>query len=181
MEQISTHDDAWGEATFSRVIRPHRSAGPRVLAQLLLLLAVPWTVASMVFVALGAWPVSAFFGLEAFLLGGAFWLNHRSAHAFEAIGLTSGELIVERVDAVGRRRSWSFQPGWLRLRPLLRNGRHTGIELRSHGRRLIIGSFLPPDDIPRLAADLGRAIHRLTAPAERQEVHQPKPSTSSME
>lgn len=153
-----------GETTFSRIIRPHRSAGPRVLAQLLLLLAVPWTLASVVFVALGAWPVSGFFGLEAILLGTAFWLNHRSARAFEAIGLTSGELTVERVNSVGRRRLWSFQAGWLRLRPVLRNGRHTGIELRSHGRRLIIGAFLPPDDIPRLAADLGRAIHRLSVP-----------------
>lgn len=152
------------DVVFSRVIHPHRSAGPRVLAQLLLLLAIPWTVASVVFVAMGAWPVSGFFGIEALLLGGAFWLNHRSARAFEAIGLTSGELTIERVDTVGRRHSWSFQPGWLRLRPLSRNGRCTGIELRSHGRRLVIGSFLPPDDIPQLAADLGQAIQRLSTP-----------------
>ena len=149
---------------FSRVIRPHRSAGPRTLARLLMLLAIPLSATSVVFLSIGAWPVTGFLGLDAVLVGGAFWLHQHSSRAFETIGLTAGALTVERVDAFGRRRSWTFEPGWLNVRPISRNGRHAGLELRSHGRSLIIARFLPPEQIPLLASDLGQAISRLTSP-----------------
>lgn len=146
---------------FRRIIRPHRSGDARTLVRIMLLLSIPWTIGAMVFMAVGAWPVSGFFGLEVILLGSALWLNHRRQRAFETIGLTAAELTVERVDERGRRQSWRFQPQWLRLIPRNRDGRMVGLELRSHGRSLVIARFLPPDEIGDLAGDLSHALDRL--------------------
>ena len=83
---------------FRRVLRPHRSAGGMMLFRVLLLVAMALTALSMTFIALGAWPVSGFLGLELVLLGGAFWLNERRLRTHETIDLTNSVLIVERID-----------------------------------------------------------------------------------
>ena len=149
---------------FRRVLRPHRSAGGIVLFRVLLLLAMALTALSMTFIALGAWPVSGFLGLELVLLAGAFWLSERRLRTHETIDLTESVLIVERIDGRGRRQRWTFQPHWLRLRTLDRDGRSVGLELRSHGHSLVVGAFLTPDEIAELGRTLGDALRRLSAP-----------------
>lgn len=153
-----------GSVLFRRVLRPHRSAGGLVLFRVLLLLAIALTALSMTFIALGAWPVSGFLGLELVLLAGAFWLNERQRRMCETIDLTERELVVERIDSRGRRQRWAFQPHWLRLRALVRDGRNVGLELRSHGRSLVIGAFLSPEEIDELGRMLEDALRRLSAP-----------------
>ncbi len=63
--------DAW--------LRPHRSLTRRGLALVLALAAIPGFVMAIVFMSLGAWPVSGFLGLDVVLLYGAFRLNNRAA------------------------------------------------------------------------------------------------------
>ncbi len=149
---------------FRRILFPHRSAGGIVLFRVLLLLAFTLTALSMTFIALGAWPVSGFLGLELVLLAGAFWLNERRGRMYEIIALTERELVVERVDSGGRRQRWAFQPHWLRLRTHVQNGRNVGLELRSHGRSLVVGTFLAPEEIAELGVMLEDAIRRLSGP-----------------
>lgn len=149
---------------FRRILLPHRSAGGIVLLRVLLLLAIVLTALSMAFVALGAWPVSGFLGLELILLAGAFWLNERRGRMHEIIALTERELIVERIDTGGRRQRWAFQPHWLRLRMRVHGGRNVGLELRSHGRSLVVGAFLAPEEIAELGVLLDDALRRLSAP-----------------
>jgi uncharacterized membrane protein len=149
---------------FRRVLRPHRSAGGMMLFRVLLLVAMALTTLSMTFIALGAWPVSGFLGLELVLLGGAFWLNEQRLRTHETIDLTNHVLIVERIDARGRRQRWTFQPYWLRLRAVERDGRRTGLELRSHGHSLVVGAFLTPEEITELGRTLGMALRQLSAP-----------------
>ena len=149
---------------YRRILRPHRSAGGPLLFRVLLLLAMALTALSMVFIALGAWPVSGFLGLELVLLAGAFWLNERTRQTAETIDLTERVLIVERIDSRGRRQRWTFQPHWLRLREVSRNGRNIGLELRSHGQSLVIGAFLTSEEIVELGRTLNNALRALSAP-----------------
>ncbi len=152
------------EIHFRRVLFPHRSAGGVILFRVLLLLAIVLTALSMAFIALGAWPVSGFLGLELVLLAGAFWFNVRRRLMHETIDLTERKLIVERFDSYGGRHRWTFQPHWLRLCIQCRDGRNTGLELRSHGRSIVVGAFLAPDEIGELGLMLEDALRRLSVP-----------------
>ena len=82
------------------------------------------------------------------------------------LSLTEDALTVVR-ECPGRSpRRWSFQPYWLRV--VVADGElGGGIELRSHGRSVAVGTFLSATERQRLAADLGQALAPLSglAPA----------------
>ncbi len=67
------------------------------------------------FVAIGAWPVFGFFGLDVALVYVAFRLNYRSARRSETLRLAGDAFTVERVSVRGERQVWRFQPFWLRV------------------------------------------------------------------
>ena len=138
---------------FSTVLRPRRSVGAGALRAVLLAVAVGWLGVGLVFAAVGAWPVSGFMGLEVLLLGGAFWLSHRTGRGFESIDLTEQRLTVRRVGHRGDQRRWSFHPHWLRIAEA-----PAGVELRSQGRSLIVGAFLAADECRALADSLRQAL-----------------------
>jgi uncharacterized membrane protein len=99
-------------------------------------------VTGMVFLAMGAWPVLGFFGLDAGLVYLAFRLNYRSGRLFETVELTPDLLTVTRVHPSGKRESFDFNPYWVRV--LLAEGPQGRTELRLalHGRELSFGRFL---------------------------------------
>ncbi len=142
---------------FDAVLHPHRSLGPRGFMILMLALAGASFVTGVVFVAMGAWPVFGFFGLDVVLLWWAFRANFRSANQFERVRLTDRRLTVERA-AGGRVRSWEFEPAWARID--LDEAREEDAELAiaSHGRRLVFGRFLSPAERVDLAHALRRAL-----------------------
>ena len=51
----------------------------------------------VVFYLVGAWPVDAFFGLDAVLIYWAFRVNYRAADAYEEVTVTPSELRVRKV------------------------------------------------------------------------------------
>ena len=151
-----------GAVLYSVVLRPHRSLGVKAIRQVMLIVAFVWLVVGMVFVIAGAWPVMPFLGLEVVLLYGALMLNHRAGDVFEAINLTEKALTVRRVNPWGKQSDFSFQPDWLQVNiddPPTPTSR---LELRSHGKSLIIGSFLLPGERLELARSLRRELDRLT-------------------
>jgi uncharacterized membrane protein len=74
---------------------------------------------------------------------------------------------VRRVLPSGTARSWSFQPFWLRIEMDERPRADSQITLMSHGKRLIIGSFLSPAEKRDLARALREALNlaRMPQPA----------------
>ena len=64
---------------FERVLLPHRSLPPHGFYVLMGLLGVTSIAVGIGFVAIGAWPICGFFGLDIALLYLAFRLNYRSA------------------------------------------------------------------------------------------------------
>ena len=145
---------------FERVLLPHRSLPSRNFHLLMGLLGLVSLAAGVGFVAVGAWPVIGFFGLDVALVYLAFRLNYRTARQSETIRLADDTFTVERVSVRGERRNWRFQPFWVRV--ILEERRDTSNRLlvASHGRSLVIGDFVPPATRRELAVTLRDALTR---------------------
>jgi uncharacterized membrane protein len=148
---------------YDAVLSPHRSLPPRGFAVLMLGLAAVSFCVSLAFVLHGAWPVTPFFGLDVLLVWWAFRINYRHAKLREELRLTEESLTVERVSVYGERRRWQFQPFWLRV-TLEEKDEHTSrLVLASHGRSLVVGSFLGPAERRGVASALKDALSRWRA------------------
>jgi uncharacterized membrane protein len=153
---------------YSAILRPHRSAGARATRIVIGIVAVIWLIPSIVFAVVGAWPVLPFAGVELLALYALLRLNQRAADTMEAINLSRSALTVHRVDHWGKRSSVSFPPNWLQVNVDPLGPVDNRLELRSHGRSVIIASFLMPQERVELARALRRELARLA--------HAPQPA-----
>jgi len=145
---------------YTAVLKPHRSLPPKGFAVLMLAMAGVSFCIGLAFVLHGAWPVSPFFGLDVALVYLAFRLNYRQARQREELRLSDDSFTVDRVSIYGERRRWQFQPFWLRVR-LEEKDEHTNrLVLTSHGRSLVLGSFLGPEERRGAAKGLIDALAR---------------------
>ena len=151
---------ASGRPFFERVLLPHRSLDLRRFHLLMGLLGLISLAAGMGFVAVGAWPVIGFFGLDVALVYLAFRLNYRTARQSETIRLADDTFTVERVSVRGERRNWRFQPFWVRVILEERPDTSNRLLVTSHGRSLVIGDFAPPAMRRELAATLRDSLTR---------------------
>ena len=87
-----------------------------------------------------------FFGLDIALLYLAFRLSYRSGRLRETIRVTADEVVVRRIAPNGRTTEWRFNPYWLRVALDDPVEHHSQIILTSHGRSLVIGPFLAPEE-----------------------------------
>ena len=85
------------ECVFERVLLPHRSLPPRGFHVLMLLLGLISLAVGIGFVAIGAWPVCGFFGVDVAALYLAFRLSYRSARQREILRLAGDDFTVERI------------------------------------------------------------------------------------
>lgn len=163
MEQASHAGVEPGEPLLlDLVLYPYRSLTPRGFALVMAVLATIGLVAGILFVAVGAWPVVGFFGVDVALVYWCLRSNFRAARLHETVQLTERVLTIRRVSAHGRVQSWTFQPHWLRVE--LPEANEVGaapagrLTLSSHGRSLAIGGFLAPDERAGLARTLRQAL-----------------------
>jgi len=147
-------------------LRPNRSLSPRGFRWLMGVLVAISFFAGLAFVSIGAWPVFGFFGLDVLLIWLAFRASYRSGNLFEYLRLTRDRLDVTRIHPSGRKQRWTFQPWWVRVslpRPVEHESQLT---LSSHGRSLVVGAFLTPDERGEVADALEDALHKVrSAPA----------------
>ncbi len=149
-------DDSCRE--FSAVLTPYRSLSRRGFVVMMAAVSAVCFTAGLVFAMAGAWPILGFFVLDVLLIYSAFNLNYRSARAYETIAISGNELTVTKVHASGRSNSWTFNPYWARVKLTARNGRASQLLLSSHGRALVLGSFLSEDERQDFAAALSSAL-----------------------
>jgi uncharacterized membrane protein len=143
---------------FERVLSPHRSLPPCNFHMLMGLLGLISFAAGVGFVAIGAWPVFGFFGLDVALVYVAFRLNYRTARQSETIRLADDVFSVERVSVRGERRNWRFHPFWVKVILEERPDTSNRLLVASHGRSLVIGDFAPPATRRELTATLRDAL-----------------------
>lgn len=130
------------------------AAGFRVLAGLLIGAA---GLGSVVFAAIGAWPVAGFLGAEVLL---AAWLisrhARRSATAMEEVAIEGGRLVIRARDAGGRENLAELDAYWARLERR-EDGR---LVLVSRQRRVEVGRFLSEAERDAFAQALADALSR---------------------
>lgn len=149
---------------FDAILHPHRSLSRRGFAILMAVVATVCLTVGGAFYLIGAWPVFGLFGLDVAILYWAFRVNYLSARRYEKVRLTSDRLIVERVCPSGIRNTWSFQPTWLNVAIDDPPEHHSQVTLSSHGRSLVVGSFLSPDERLDFANALRDALARARRP-----------------
>jgi len=144
---------------FSAVLTPHRSLGPRGFLIFMIVLGGLSFVAGVVFLLAGAWPIFGFLGLDVLLVYWAFRLNYRAATAYEQVTVTPSELTVRKVSHRGGAQEWRLNPVWVRLhRDVHEEFGLQRLFLESHGRRLSIAGFLPPQEKESFALALSGAL-----------------------
>lgn len=150
---------------FTATLSPQRSLDRRGLWIAAGVLGVAGTAIAVLFLALGAWPVVGFVGIEIALVIAVLLLHHRLGRTTEEVVLDARALTVTR--RRGRRTvtRWEFPPGWLRVTMVDdEHGRPAGVLLASHGRRLAVGRFLTPEEQAAFAAALRAALAAWRAP-----------------
>lgn len=149
---------------FDAILRPHRSLSPFGFRLLMTFAAGGLLAVGSLFWVIGAWPVIGFCGLEFVLLYGGFRLNYRAAQAYERLRLSDEGLEVSRVRPNGAVAGvWCVQPGWLRVDIDNPPEHDSQLTLSSHGRRMIVGSFLTPEERLEVAEALRDALDRWRA------------------
>jgi uncharacterized membrane protein len=140
------------------VLRPHRSLGPKGFVILMSILAFISFIAGCAFLAIGAWPVFGFFGLDVLLVYVAFRLNYRSGRLYETVEVTPDEFTITRVHPSGKTERFACNSYWARVR--LAEGRDGRTDLRLHlqGKELSFGRFLTDDERHDFARALNGAL-----------------------
>jgi uncharacterized membrane protein len=144
---------------FSALVRPHRSLNRTGFLVVMTFVIVVSFAAGVAFLWMGAWPVLAFFGLDALAIYWAFRIYFRNAKAREEILMTPSELRVRRVSHRGQVVEFKFNPLWVQLDR--KTHPEFGIEklyLVSKGRRVSVASFLGPDEKASFANALMAAL-----------------------
>ena len=145
---------------FSAILTPHRSLSPNGFLIVMAAIGGLSFAAGITFLALGAWPVFGFFGLDVLLVYLAFRVNYRSATAFEEVSVTGSELKVRKVTHRGQVTEWTLNPVWVRLdRETHEEFGLQRLYLVSRGRRFPIATFLSPGEKASFASALGAAIN----------------------
>jgi uncharacterized membrane protein len=145
---------------FEASLVPHRSLSNRGALILVAAVSLIWAVMSVSFLAMGAWPVLAFFGLDIVLLAWLVWLNVRDARRREEVSVSRTTLEVRRFAPNGLRRELHrFNPLGTRLN--VERHEEFGVmklTLAARDKQLTIGDFLNPDDKESFAKAFSAAL-----------------------
>jgi uncharacterized membrane protein len=149
---------------FEAVSGPTRSLSRQGLIMFGCCAGLASAIPAVIFVAMGAWPVLGFLGVE---VGLAIWLvaAHRrwSAVAEERVELRAGSLRVEQADGRGGRRAAEIDPYWARVE-LRGTADQPALRLVSRGKEVEIGRFLGTVEKRALAQALTAALARYRTP-----------------
>lgn len=149
---------------FDAILHPNRSLSRRGFAVLMAVVGLSSLTLGGLFYFKGAWPIFGFYGLDVLVLYLFMRANYRSGRIYEKLRLTPAVLTVERGDHTGPRSTDQLQPTWLRVAIDDPPRHESQIRLSSHGRTIIVGSFLSPPERVEVADALNQALDRLRDP-----------------
>ena len=152
--------DQSNSKVWQATLTPHRSLTREGFYLLMgLVIAVNLVVAGM-FVALGAWPIAGFAGLDVLLVWWAFRVNFADARKLERISITEYELVFDRETENRPPEQQRFVRRWVRVELQEDTERELiGSLLLISGRnRVAVGEFLAPEERKTLAEALKSAL-----------------------
>ena len=135
-----------GPLDFFAVLSPHRSLSHRGFLIMMGIVSLISLAVGLWFFLLGAWPVIGFFGLDVGLLYLAFKASYQDGKIFETVELTPDHLFITHHPLRGQETRWQFNPYWVKLQLLERQGKCCLVEASSHGKRLVFANFLSDDE-----------------------------------
>lgn len=159
-DAVERHD---GPVFMDAELSPNRSLPNPAFVALMLAIAVISFSSGILFITIGAWPVTPFFGLDALLVWLAFRISYRDGRAREWVRVDARDIEVIRQHPTGHRRRYRLPTAWVRLRLVDPGEHHAQVALTAHGRSLILASFLSPQERGAFAEALGRAIDQARA------------------
>jgi uncharacterized membrane protein len=145
-------------------LRPSPPMSAKALAIVVAVVAVVNLAFALYFVSHGAWPVTPFMGVDVALLAWAFRESRIAARSYERITLRSSELRIEKHPAKAAATEAAFNPYWVRVDLVPWTEYSNRLYLRSHGRELQVGAFLPPGARERFAQVLKAALSAAKSP-----------------
>jgi uncharacterized membrane protein len=142
------------------ILTPHRSLTKQGFLMVMGFVVAVNLVVGALFMAIGAWPVAGFAGLDVLLIWWAFTANFADARRMERISITDHELVFDRLRGNKPPEQQRFVRRWVRVeleedaeRELI--GR---LSIVSGQVRLTVGDFLGPEERKTLAAALRNAL-----------------------
>jgi uncharacterized membrane protein len=144
---------------FAACLYPHRSLGRRGRRWAIGLVALAICAGSIVPIALGAWPVAGFLGLDLAALWLAFRMNERDGRRYEEVAVDPAAVVLRQHDPRGWVREHRFPTPAASFRVDRREP--VGIvamTLGVPGRLVGFGHFLNPPDRESFADAFGRAL-----------------------
>lgn len=152
------------ELLFDAHIRPNRSLpNPGFYALMIALVALSFT-AGIAFVAMGAWPVIGFFGLDVLLVWLCFRLSYRDGKRLEIVRVTPRDILVARRGPTGQETRYRLPSAWTRVELEGEGEPDVQARLSSQGKTLIIGALLSPRERESLAQAVREALHQARRP-----------------
>jgi len=141
-------------------LTPHRSLTRQGFLVVMGLVVAVNLVIGGLFMAIGAWPVAGFAGLDVLIIWWAFRANFADARKMERISITEHELVFDRFAENRAPEQQRFVRRWVRVE--LEEDRERELigrlSLVSGASRVAVGDFLAPEERKQLATALRAAL-----------------------
>lgn len=152
--------DPSNSKAWQATLTPHRSLSREGFLAIMVLVVLVNLVVGGLFMAVGAWPVAGFAGLDVLIIWWAFRANFADARRMERISITEHELILDRLRHDQPGEQHRFVRRWVRVE--LEEDRERELIGRlllvSGPTRMPIGEFLAPEERKTLASALKSAL-----------------------
>ena len=139
-------------------VQPNRSLPNPGFIALMIAMGVISFSAGIAFMAMGAWPVMGFFGLDVLLIWLGFKLSYRDGQRMESIKITRNEIRVIRRFPTGHLTQFILPSAWTRVIVEGEGEPDVQARLTAMGKSLIIGSWLSPRERESLADAIRSAL-----------------------
>jgi uncharacterized membrane protein len=152
--------DESNSKVWQATLTPHRSLNRQGFHLLMGLVILVNLVVAGMFVALGAWPIAGFAGLDVLLVWWAFRVNFADARKRERISITEHELVLDRESEKHPPQQQRFVRRWVRveLEEDLERELIGRLLLVSGRTKVAVGEFLAPEERKTLAEALKSAL-----------------------
>jgi uncharacterized membrane protein len=147
-----------GTVYLDAVLEPPRSLSPRGFSRVMLALGSISFLSGAYFLAIGAWPVMGFMGLEILALWLVFRMSFRAQTARTYVRVTAESVDVRKVDGRGRERRASLASHFARVEFDRQAAGSHALRVASSARTYVVGEFLTPRERETFARRLIQAV-----------------------